>query len=76
MFRKSSQFYPNQQYSRMISEDLDNPKIKWRKVKHKGHLDIVEPVNPETAEFTIPITEFDLYKRLPFNIGWYRVPFK
>lgn len=71
MFNKTKPFYgKDSKYSRVLIGDLENPRINWKKVNHKGHKSIVDPVDPSTGEFTIPISEFDVWRKS--KIGWLR----
>lgn len=71
MFNKTKPFYgKDSKYSRVLVGDLENPRINWKKVNHKGHKNIVDPVDPSTGEFTIPISEFDVWRKS--KIGWLR----
>lgn len=71
MFNKTKPFYgKDSKYPRALVGDLRNPRINWKKVNHKGHKNIVEPVDPSTGNFTVPIEEFDIWRKA--KIGWLR----
>lgn len=71
MFNKTKPFYgKDSKYPRVLVGDLRNPRINWKKVNHKGHKNIVEPVDPSAGNFTVPIEEFDIWRKA--KIGWLR----
>lgn len=71
MFNKTEPFYgKDSKYPRVLVGDLRNPRINWKKVNHKGHKNIVEPVDPSAGNFTVPIEEFDIWRKA--KIGWLR----
>lgn len=77
MFNRQYPFYGNPSlfnkkgYDHFIIGKMDNPKINWRKVNHKGHKNIVEPTI--NGEFKAPINEFEFWKRMPLGFGWRRI---
>lgn len=77
MFNRQYPFYGNPSlfnkkgYDHVIIGKVNNPKINWRKVNHKGHKNIVEPTI--NGEFKAPVTEFEFWKRMPLGFGWRKI---
>lgn len=74
MFNRKNPFYGNYlpfeqtKNKALIIGDINNPNIEWRQNFHKGHKYIFEPYT--NGELKAPISEFEFYKRAPFNFGW------
>jgi hypothetical protein len=73
MFNKKKPFYGYSPdiYPVAYVGNMSKSSVPWQKVWHKGHPNIVEPVNLQA-----PLSEFDVFTRAPFGFGWYKTPMK